>query len=94
MVGMAVNYLYASAISTVISLVGLQWWTVSLLDGMKSDDLIDENEDGSRSVERVLALLLGSRVTIALLASFVLNVFVLVILCLKVFTFILTKLTF
>lgn len=91
---MAVNYLYASAISTVISLVGLQWWTVSLLDGMKSDDLIDENEDGSRSVERVLALLLGSRVTIALLASFVLNVFVLVILCLKVFTFILTKLTF
>ncbi|KAG1362185.1 E3 ubiquitin protein ligase RIN2 [Cocos nucifera] len=84
---MAVNYLSASAISTVISLVGLQWWTISLLDGMKSDDLVDENEVGSRSVERALALLLGSRVTIALLASLVLNVFVLVILCLKTIFF-------
>ncbi|XP_008796807.2 E3 ubiquitin protein ligase RIN2-like [Phoenix dactylifera] len=85
---MAVNYLYASAISTVISLVGLQWWTVSLLDWMKSDGLVDENEVGSRSVEREMALLLGSRVTIALLASSVLNVLVLVIVCLKTIFFV------
>ncbi|XP_008786977.2 E3 ubiquitin protein ligase RIN2-like [Phoenix dactylifera] len=85
---MAVNYLYASAISTVISLVGLQWWTVSLLDGMKSDGVVDGNEVGSRGVGRALELLLGSHVTIALLASSVLNVFVLVILCLKTIFFV------
>lgn len=65
-----------------------------MLDGTKSDGVVDGNEVGSRSVGRALELLLGSHVTIALLASFVLNLFVLVILCLKVFILVLKELVF
>lgn len=87
---MAMNYLYLSVFSTAASIVGLQWWTVSSLDGMKSDGLITSDGGGGskESAGRALELLLSSHVTVALLANFVINVYVLVVLLLKVSYFI------
>lgn len=81
---MAVNLLYLSAFSTVFSLVGLQWWLFLLVDGIKSDGLIDGGEINSRNARRAMELVLGSNVTVALLVNFVFNVFGLVVLGLKV----------
>ncbi|XP_072957109.1 E3 ubiquitin protein ligase RIN2-like isoform X1 [Typha angustifolia] len=81
---MAVNYLYVSAVSTAVSLAGLQWWAVTFLDGVKSDGLTVGNEDGGLGRPgRSLELLLGSRVTAALLVIVAINVFMLVVLSLK-----------
>lgn len=85
---MGVNLLYLSAFSTVVSLVGLQWWVFSLVDGIKSDGLIDGGEVNSGNAMRVLELVLGSNVTVAMLVNFVLNVFALVVLCLKTLFFV------
>lgn len=82
------NLLYISAFSTVVSLVGLQWWVFSLVDGIKSDGLIDGGEINSRNARRALELVLGSNVTVALLANFALNVFGLVVLGLKTLFFV------
>ncbi|XP_077235447.1 E3 ubiquitin protein ligase RIN2-like [Tasmannia lanceolata] len=84
---MGVSYLSVSALCTVINFVGLQWWTGSVLSGIKSNELLGENGISSENANRVLELLLGSYVTIALLACFVLNVFILIILCLKTIFF-------
>ncbi|OAY63290.1 E3 ubiquitin protein ligase RIN2 [Ananas comosus] len=73
---MAVNYLYTSVVATSLSVVGLIWWSVSFLDGLKGD--------GAASSDRPLDLLLGSHVTIALLVNLAINLFFLLILCLKV----------
>ncbi|THU73619.1 hypothetical protein C4D60_Mb04t24750 [Musa balbisiana] len=87
---MAMNYLYLSVLSTAASVVGLQWWTVSSLDGMKSDGLISSDGGGGskESAGRALELLLSSHVTVALLANFVINVYVLVVLLLKTLFFV------
>ncbi|XP_058086719.1 E3 ubiquitin protein ligase RIN2 isoform X2 [Magnolia sinica] len=82
---MGVNYLSASAVCTVISLLGLQWWTDSALDKIRSDGLISEDSIHSENATRVVELLLGSQVTVALVANFALNVFILLILCLKLY---------
>ena len=76
--------MYVAAFSTVASFVGLQWWVFSLVDGIKADGLIDGDDIHSENARRVLELVLGSNVTVALLVNFVLNVFALVVLCLKV----------
>lgn len=81
---MAVRYVAISAFSTVLSFIGLQFWTESSLDVLKSDGLITENFIHSGNASRVIELLLGSYATIGLLTNFVLNVFVLLVLCLKV----------
>lgn len=83
---MAVNYLCLSAFSTAVGLVGLQWWTVSSLDRMRSDGLFvgDGHGVSSESARRALELLLSSHVTVAMLVNFVINVYVLVVLLLKV----------
>lgn len=78
------NFLYLSAFTTVASFVGLQWWVFSLVDGIKSDGLIEGGEIHSGNARRALELVLGSNVTVALLANFVLNVFAVVVLSLKV----------
>ena len=81
---MGVRYIAVSAASTVLSFVFLQFWTELSLDNLKSDGLIAENYIHSENASRVIELLSGSYATIGLLTNFVLNVFVLLVLCLKV----------
>lgn len=81
---MALNYIAISGLCTVLSFVGLQLWTESSLGQLKSDGLIPENSPSAGNVVHVVDLLLGSYTTIALLANFVLNVFILLVLFLKV----------
>ncbi|KAL5728274.1 RING-type E3 ubiquitin transferase [Ranunculus cassubicifolius] len=80
---MGVSLLPISAVCTVASLVGLQWWAQSSLEKLKLDGSIGESVIHSGNVSRVVDLLLTSGITIALLANFVFNVFILIILCLK-----------
>ncbi|MQL81311.1 hypothetical protein Taro_013748 [Colocasia esculenta] len=81
------NPLHASVLCTVLSFVGWQWWTMTLLGRIKADGLIDGGKIHSGNAGHVLELLLGSHVTVALLVNFVINVFVLTILCLKTIFF-------
>jgi autocrine motility factor receptor len=81
---MGVRYIAISALSTVLSFVGLQFWTELSLDKLKSDGLIGENFIHSENASRVIELLLGSYAIIGLLTNFVLNVFIFLVLCLKV----------
>ncbi|CAA7399755.1 unnamed protein product [Spirodela intermedia] len=83
---MAINALHVSLFSTVLSFVGLQWWTSTLLGRIKADGLVDEGKDDDAG--HLLELLLGSHATIALLLNFVVNVFALAILCLKTIFFV------
>ncbi|THU61286.1 hypothetical protein C4D60_Mb07t21700 [Musa balbisiana] len=85
---MAVNYLCLSAFSTAVGLVGLQWWTVSSLDRMRSDGLFVGDGHGVSLESAALELLLSSHVTVALLVNFVINVYVLVVLLLKTLFFV------
>ncbi|GAV79119.1 CUE domain-containing protein/zf-RING_2 domain-containing protein [Cephalotus follicularis] len=85
---MGVSYLAVSAVSTTISFVGLQLWTELSLGKFKSDGLIAENFGNLENASRALELLLGSYATVGLLANFVLNVFILLILCLKTIFFV------
>lgn len=81
---MGVGYISVSVLCTVGSLIGLQWWTEFSLEKLKSDGSIAENDIHSENAGHALELLLSSNITITLLANFALNVFVLVVLCLKV----------
>ncbi|XWS36947.1 hypothetical protein CRYUN_Cryun19dG0001500 [Craigia yunnanensis] len=80
---MGVSYLAISAVSTALSFVGLQFWTEVSLDKLQTHGLISENFIHTENVNHALELLLGSYSTVALLANFVLNVFILLILSLK-----------
>ncbi|KAF3340231.1 E3 ubiquitin protein ligase RIN3-like protein [Carex littledalei] len=72
---MEVNYLYCSVVSTIVSFVGLQWWSSSYLDRIKSDGLpLDKDWIG---------ILLQSNFTLIFLVNFAVNVIFLVLLCLK-----------
>ncbi|KAH9678394.1 E3 ubiquitin protein ligase RIN2 [Citrus sinensis] len=84
---MGASYLVISAASTILSFVGLQFWTEFSLDKLRTDGLVVENVIHLESANRVLELLLRSYATVALLANFVLNVFVLINLCLKTIFF-------
>lgn len=81
---MGVRYIAISVLSTVLSFVGLQLWIGLSLDELKLNGLISEKFDHSENASVVIELLLGSYATIGLLTNFVLNVFVLLVLCLKV----------
>lgn len=85
---MAVNFLYLSAVSTVVGFVGLQSWVLGLLDEFKSAGLIDGNRLHSGNIWSVLELLSGSNAAILLLLNFVSNVFVLGLLTLKTIFFV------
>ncbi|XVE63893.1 hypothetical protein DITRI_Ditri07aG0057700 [Diplodiscus trichospermus] len=80
---MGVSYLAISAVSTALSFVGLQFWAEVSLDKLQTDGLVSENFIPTENVDRALELLLGSYTTVALLANFVVNVFILLILSLK-----------
>uniref|UniRef100_A0A1D1ZJK5 E3 ubiquitin protein ligase RIN2 n=1 Tax=Anthurium amnicola TaxID=1678845 RepID=A0A1D1ZJK5_9ARAE len=84
---MTMNALHASVVCTVLSFLGWQWWTATLLSRIKADGLIDGGRIHSGNAGHVLELLLGSHATVALLVNFVLNVFVLAILSLKTIFF-------
>ncbi|KAH9647675.1 E3 ubiquitin protein ligase RIN2 [Citrus sinensis] len=84
---MGASYLVISAASTILSFVGLQFWTEFSLDKLQTDGLVVENVIHLESANRVLELLLRSYATVSLLANFVLNVFVLINLCLKTIFF-------
>ncbi|KAI8006498.1 E3 ubiquitin protein ligase RIN2 [Camellia lanceoleosa] len=80
---MGVSYLSISAVCTLLSFVGLQYWTELSLEKLKSDGLVGGHSVESVNARHALQLLFGSQATIALLANFALNVFVLLILGLK-----------
>ncbi|KAL3638334.1 hypothetical protein CASFOL_017705 [Castilleja foliolosa] len=82
---MGVNVLFISVACTVLSLAGLHYWTYVLVEKHKLNiaDELTNSEDASRALE----LLLGSYTTLALVASFSINVFVLIILSLKTIFF-------
>lgn len=77
---MGIRYLHVSVASTALSFVGLQVWTELSLDRLRADAKNISLGDS----EHALDLLLGSYFTIALLANFVLNVYILLLLSLKV----------
>lgn len=85
---MGVSYLSVSAVCTVLSFVGLQWSTLLLLENLKSDGLIGDDLNHSGNASRALELLLSSHATVALLANFAVNVYILLILCLKTIFFV------
>ena len=78
---MAVDALHVSLICTVLSFVGLNWWSFDVFGKIKADNLFDRSKDDDTG--RISELLLGSRVAVTLLLNFAVNVFVLVILFLK-----------
>lgn len=80
---MGIRYLPVSVASTALSFVALQVWTELSLDRLRADGLIAKNISLGDS-EHALELLLGSYFTIALLTNFVLNVYILLVLSLKV----------
>ncbi|XWS60094.1 hypothetical protein CRYUN_Cryun07bG0004900 [Craigia yunnanensis] len=84
---MGVRYLAISAFSTALSFLGLQFWTEFSLDKLHTDGLISENFIHTENANRALEFLLGSYATVVLLANFVLNVFILLIVSLKIVFF-------
>ncbi|XP_044468474.1 E3 ubiquitin protein ligase RIN2-like isoform X1 [Mangifera indica] len=85
---MGVSYLAISSVCTVLSFLGLQWWTEFSLDKLRTDGLIGENFIDLENANHALELFLGSYATVALLANFALNVYILLILCLKTIFFV------
>ncbi|CAN8273950.1 unnamed protein product [Cochlearia groenlandica] len=83
---MGIRYLSVSVALTALSFVGLQVWTELSLDRLREDGLIATNISLGES-EHALDLLLGSYFTVALLTSFVLNVYILLVLSLKTLFF-------
>uniref|UniRef100_A0A0E0LKP8 CUE domain-containing protein n=1 Tax=Oryza punctata TaxID=4537 RepID=A0A0E0LKP8_ORYPU len=76
----AVNSLYVAAASTAASAAALQWWAGSLLDG-------DADAAGGGGGDW-LGTVLGSHVTVALLANLAAHVFLVLILSLKTLFFV------
>ncbi|XAR71810.1 hypothetical protein NMG60_11018238 [Bertholletia excelsa] len=85
---MAISYLSISAICTMISFIGLLYWMELSLDKLATDGLIGEDFTEPGNTYRAIQLLLDSQATIALLATFALNVFVMLILGLKTIFFV------
>lgn len=81
---MGVQYLSISGVCTVLSFLGLQWWAQNLIEKFKSDGLIGERIGESDNANHVLDLLLSSSATVALLGTFILSAFTLLVLSLKV----------
>ncbi|MFS7958525.1 putative chromatin regulator PHD family [Helianthus anomalus] len=83
-----VGYLAVSAVCTVLSFIGLRYWSELSYVKLKSDGLMGEDLLHPGVANRILDLLLGSYTTFALVVNFVLNVFMLVILSLKTLFFV------
>lgn len=85
--GMALKFIAISAVSTVLSFVGLQFCTDLSLEKLKSDGLIGWNSIHLDNVDHDIELPLGLYTTIVLLTNCMINVFVLLNLCLKAMFF-------
>ncbi|PSS32432.1 E3 ubiquitin protein like [Actinidia chinensis var. chinensis] len=85
---MAVSCLSISAVCTVLSFVGLQYWTGLSLEKLTSDGVISQDSIEPGNAFNVLQLPSGSQATVALLANFALNVFLLLILSVKTIFFV------
>lgn len=85
--GMALKFIAISAVSTVLSFVGLQFCTDLSLEKLKSDGLIGWNSIHLDNVDHDIELPLGLYTTIGLLMNCMINVFVLLNLCLKAMFF-------
>ncbi|KAI4320071.1 hypothetical protein MLD38_033590 [Melastoma candidum] len=82
---MAVSYLAVSTVCMFSSFLGLQWWAQVLIGKFKDDGLTVENLSGlDTNASQLLDLLLSSSATVLLLATFIVSVFTLVVLLLKV----------
>ncbi|RDX94104.1 E3 ubiquitin protein ligase RIN2, partial [Mucuna pruriens] len=81
---MALRLIAISAVSTVLSFVGLQFCTDLPLDKLKSDGLIGWNLIHLDNTSHDIELPLGLYTTIGLLVNCMINVFILLNLCLKV----------
>ncbi|CAA2988666.1 E3 ubiquitin ligase RIN2 [Olea europaea subsp. europaea] len=84
---MGLKLLSISAGCTILNLVGLQYWKQMSLENYKPDGLIVEDLINSDRASHSLELLLSLFSTPALVASFALNVFIFIILCLKMIFF-------
>ncbi|CAJ2638523.1 E3 ubiquitin protein ligase rin2-like protein [Trifolium pratense] len=84
---MALKFIAISAVSTVLSFVGLQFCTDLSLDKLKSDGLIGWNSIHLDNFNHDIELPLGLYTTIGLLTNCMINVFVLLNLCLKAMFF-------
>lgn len=81
---MALRVIAISAVSTVLSFVGLQFCTDLSLDKLTSDRLIGWNLIHLDNASQDIELPLGLYTTIGLLVNCMINVFILLNLCLKV----------
>ncbi|KAG8390247.1 hypothetical protein BUALT_Bualt01G0063900 [Buddleja alternifolia] len=84
---MGVKILSVSVVCTALCLGGLQYWTDISLEKYKLDGLIVDEFINSENASRAMELLLRSSTTLVLVASFVLNVFILIMLGLKTIFF-------
>ncbi|KAL5149168.1 Phospholipid-transporting ATPase 1 [Glycine soja] len=80
---MALRVIAISAVSTVLSFVGLQFFTDLSLDKLTSDRLIGWNLIHLDNASQDIELPLGLYTTIGLLVNCMINVFILLNLCLK-----------
>ncbi|XP_073064389.1 E3 ubiquitin protein ligase RIN2-like [Primulina eburnea] len=84
---MGVKLLSASVVCTFLSIVGLQYWTDASLEKYNSDSLIVNDLINSEDASSALELLLGSYTTLVLVSSFALNLFITVMVGLKMLFF-------
>ncbi|KAJ1406750.1 Zinc finger, RING-type [Sesbania bispinosa] len=84
---MALRFIAISAVSTVLSFVGLQFCTDLSIDKLKSDGLIGWNLIQVDNANHDIELPLGLYTTIGLVVNCMINVFVLLNLCLKTMFF-------
>lgn len=75
---MSFRYIAVSAACLALSVAGLQWWVFSILS---------RNGLGLGDAGRAVEVLLGSKVTIALLVNLAINAYILLVLCLKMLFF-------
>lgn len=66
---MGVNFLSISVVCTVVSLVGVQYWTETSLGKHESDVLIVNDIIDSENATHVLEFLFGSSMTLLLVSS-------------------------
>lgn len=81
---MGLKLLSVSVVCTFLSIVGLQYWMDVSVEKYKSDSLIVNDLINSENASSALELLLGSYATLMLVASFALNLFITVMVGLKV----------
>lgn len=89
---MGVSYVTISLFSTVLSYGGLHCWTTLSPEKLILDSLSSQSSVHSENVVQALESVLDSYTSIALVANFTINIFILVVLSLKVINLLLWNL--